>query len=137
MNSKSIDHGGYMKNLLSIALIASLALAVPAKAEPYDSRLIAGAALVTAGLIGAFCSAKLGLDYSAHKSKLDKYLSSPDFNSRVYDARRKTNDFWRKGGSYGTGILAFSATTAGLVLLSLGLSNKQTYTLPQMFNKKC
>lgn len=132
---KHKDRGGFMKNMMLAILIAGLMLAIPAKAEPFDSKLIAGAALTAAGVTGAFFTAKFFSDYSKEKVKLARELNNLPHDEWWNRSKKNSSRLW--AGTVGS-IFSASTFTAGIVLISLGLlSNKQTYTLPQMFNKGC
>lgn len=108
----------FMKKLLSIILALCLCTFIPAKAEPYDPKTIAGAVLTTAGVLGILCSAKLFHDRDKDERKLSEEFMF------VNVADRKNKNIARRWSGYAIGLISFSSTTAGLVLLGQRLGQK-------------
>lgn len=108
-----------MKRLLSLILAISVAFAVPAKADQYDPKTIAGAALLTAGISSACIAAELWANYKDEKNKLKKELQTAHiyYNHADADERKKKN-FLRMTGGYVAGIVSFSTISTGLLLLA-------------------
>ncbi len=115
-----------MKKIVSIILAITIALTtLPAKADPFDAKNIAGAALLTTGIASAFYASKLMKEYNKEQSKLQKIIE----NTRMpisytnYNEKAKSN-FYRLLGSHAAGLVSFTAISSGLALFAYNYFNK-------------